>query len=574
MVKCEICKREFKNLKSISYHLSIHKISPENYYLLYLGNKQKCANCNNPTNFLTLEKGYRKFCSTLCVSQSKVVKEKRKKTMLNRYGVNNPAHSKELIEKRKQTMIDRYGVEYPFQSNEVKEKIKQTYLKKYGVDHSTKSKLVKEKMKKTMLNRYGVEYASQSEDIKEKKRQTCLIRYGVECNLQLIEVKEKIKQTNLELYGMEYPAQSDQIKEKIKNTWNNKFFQILINSSRLNFICTPNFNIDDYQGVDHKYSWTCTKCQTRFEDNLKNGKIPRCPICYPKIMGISLGEIEVTNFIKSLEMEFTKGDHSVLGRKELDIYIPSHNLAIEYNGIYWHSDLNGKYKNYHLDKTLKCKEKGIQLIHIFEDEWIDKQEIVKSIIRAKLGKIENRIYARKCIIKSVPNDEAKLFLFDNHLQGPINGTHIGLYYNNKLVSLLVYDKSRFNKNYEYEILRFCNKINTSIVGGLSKLLKQIDSKSVITYADLRYGTGDSYLKCGFTYKTMTSPSYFYFISGDTRRFNRLNFQKHLLQDKLDIFDPTLTEWQNMQLNGYDRIWDCGCNVFSRKLTPSSIRTNN
>jgi len=127
--------------------------------------------------------------------------------------------------------------------------------------------------------------------------------------------------------------------------------------------------------------------------------------------------------------------------------------------------------------------------------------------------------------------------------------------------MLTYGKSRFNKNYDYEILRFCNKINTSVVGGLSRLLKNANLKSVITYADLRYGTGKGYLNCGFQFSLMSSSSYYYLK--DNQKFTRFQFQKHLLSEKLDIFDPTLTEWQNMQLNGYDRIWDCGTSIFVR-----------
>ena len=160
---------------------------------------------------------------------------------------------------------------------------------------------------------------------------------------------------------------------------------------------------------------------------------------------------------------------------------------------------------------------------------------------------------------------AKSFLFNNHLQGEINGRkYIGLFYDKELVSLLIMGKSRFNKKYEWEILRFCNKLNTTVLGGLSKLLKYFERKynpkSIITYVDARYGIGTGYEKCGFKSLGMSSPSYYY-IKDYIQLESRFKYQKHKLSKILKKFDPTLTEWENMQLNGYDRIWDCGNYVY-------------
>ena len=214
---------------------------------------------------------------------------------------------------------------------------------------------------------------------------------------------------------------------------------------------------------------------------------------------------------------------------------------------------------------MKCKEKGIQLIHIFEDEWINKQEIVKSIIKNKLGLTETKIYARKCLIKNINNKEATDFLNDNHVQGRINGKHVGLYFKDELVSILTIGKTRFNKKYEYEILRFCNKINTNTIGGFSKLLKYVIKNhsicSLITYADIRYSDGKLYNSSGFNQLNKSTPNYFYLDKNYNSRLSRIQFQKHKLKNLLESFDPKLTEWQNMQLNGYDRIWDCGNLVY-------------
>ena len=223
---------------------------------------------------------------------------------------------------------------------------------------------------------------------------------------------------------------------------------------------------------------------------------------------------------------------------------------------------------YHLKKTESCKEKEIHLIHIFEDEWYNKQDIIKSILKAKMGKIENKIYGRKCIISEINNKDANDFLFENHLQGPISGKSIGLYYNNDLVSIITYGKPRYNKNYDIEILRFCNKKDTVVIGGLSKLVSRISGK-IISYCDLRFSFGLGYLFSGFKMVNISHPNYYY-MSDYNSRYNRLQFQKHKLPNLLENFDPTLTEWENMQLNGYDRIWDCGNLVFEKYSTPILI----
>jgi len=160
------------------------------------------------------------------------------------------------------------------------------------------------------------------------------------------------------------------------------------------------------------------------------------------------------------------------------------------------------------------------------------------------------------------------FYFENHLQGFINGTHLGLYYNNEFVSMITVGKPRFNPNYDLEIYRFCNKLNTSVPGSLSKLLSGItkisESKSIITYVNARYGIGTGYYKCGFKFVGTTDSGYYYMKYYNNRN-SRNQFQKHLLKDKLKDFDSNLTEWQNMQLNGYDRIWDCGNFIYELNL---------
>jgi len=243
------------------------------------------------------------------------------------------------------------------------------------------------------------------------------------------------------------------------------------------------------------------------------------------------------------------------------ILISEFKLGIEYDGIYWHSELSGKPKNYHITKTEEASKKGIELLHIWDWEWLNKKEIVKGIILSKIHK-NKFIYAGKCEIREISNIVKSEFITDNHIQGDDKSSiRIGLYYNDELVSVMTFSKSRFDKKYQYELSRLCTKIGISVIGGASKLftyfIRTYSPRSIVSYCDRRYFTGKSYSKMGMSLNAITPISYHYFHNNKGIPLNRLQFQKHKLKDKLSTFDPSLTEWENMQLNGYNRIWDCG-----------------
>lgn len=293
-----------------------------------------------------------------------------------------------------------------------------------------------------------------------------------------------------------------------------------------------------------------------------------CQQC-AKEMTESSYERELFDFIKGNYNGITMHNYrSVLAdNKELDIYLPSLNLAFEFDGLYWHNEKNQPSKKYHLNKTEECLEKNIQLIHVFEDEWIYKKDIVKSRILNALGRIKNKIYARKCEVREVSSMASNRFLEDNHIQGKCNGKYrYGLYYKGELVSLMTFGtlrKSLGSKNVEgcFELLRFCNKINTSVIGGASKLFKyflnEIKPNEVISYADRRWSVGNLYEKLGFDLTHKSEPSYFY-VLGDKRE-NRFRYRKDVLVS--EGYDKNKTEHQIMLERGIYRIYDCGCLVY-------------
>lgn len=276
----------------------------------------------------------------------------------------------------------------------------------------------------------------------------------------------------------------------------------------------------------------------------------------------SKGEIDLLNFIQSLGFNIVPNEREILCGKELDIFIPQLNIAIEYNGIYFHSD-KFKNKNDHLNKTKECELKGIRLIHIWESDWLYRNEIIKSNLINILNKTPNKIYARKCEIREISSKISNEFLINNHIQGNcLSKINLGLYYNNELISVMTFGKLRKNlgnisQKDHYELLRFCNKLNTSVIGGASKLfkyfLKNYKPKNIISYANRDWSKGNLYDKLGFKLINYTPPGYHYYKS--KIKYNRFNFRKDILVKQ--GYDSNKTEFQIMDELGYNRVWNCG-----------------
>jgi len=284
----------------------------------------------------------------------------------------------------------------------------------------------------------------------------------------------------------------------------------------------------------------------------------------PIIAGTSILELQLQEFIKTLYLgEILLNDRKILQGKELDIVLPELKLAIEFNGLYWHSESKGKDKNYHLNKTIEAEKAGYRLIHIFEHEWENKRSIVESRLNNSLGNSKT-LYARKCEIREVTSKDSKEFLELNHIQGNAAGSiRLGLYYENELVAIQTFCKSRFSTKTEWELLRYCNKLNTSIVGGASRLFKHFiktyTPESIVSYSDIRWNTGDLYNKLGFEYSHSSTPNYWYFKGLKVE--SRVKYQKHKLEKLLKSFDSSKTEQENMLDNGFKRIFDCGNRVY-------------
>jgi very-short-patch-repair endonuclease len=273
-------------------------------------------------------------------------------------------------------------------------------------------------------------------------------------------------------------------------------------------------------------------------------------------------EEKICKLLDEYSIEYVRRTRKIITPFELDIFIPSKNLGIEVNGIYHHSYCSNETKEereYHLNKSIKCVDIGIALLHFTDDIIMNKWEIVKSIILNRVGK-SDRIMARKCVIRSVKSEEERTFLNENHIQGYIaSKINYGLFYENELVSLMTFGSARFGRKEDYEILRFSNKMNTIVVGGATKLfsifIEERTPNTIISYSDFSFTTGKLYETLGFTKLHLTKPGYFWY--GKNKVLSRMATMKHKLLAVLPNFDENKTESENMFINGYRRYWDCG-----------------
>ena len=434
-------------------------------------------------------------------------------------------------------------------------KLRQTCLNKYGVDNPMKNYNIKNKLKESLINKYGVDHYSKTDEYKKKYKNTCIEKYGLGNTFQVEVFKEKSKKTSIDKYGVDYSINSTnvRIQSKLKKEKNTK--------NKYKDYISEDFSIIGYESdtflINHKTCGEFFSIGKKLFYSRNKQNVCICIICNPIGSQSSYLEEDVSKFLEDNSVNYFRKDRKILNGLEIDIYLPDHKLAIEINGVYWHNELF-KHKYYHLEKTKLCNQNGIDLIHVWEDDWRNKSDIIKSILSNRIGIISNRIYARNCQIKEVSSDIARIFLDNNHIQGfSASSLKLGLYYNNELVSLMTFGYRFTNSKKEYELIRFCNKIGFSVIGSSSKLFKyflnNFDFNIVISYSDISIFTGDMYEKLNFKYISTSEPNYFWVVDGIRR--HRFNYNKKKLVQS--GFDKNKTEVEIMHERGYYRVWGCG-----------------
>lgn len=491
---------EYISILNYINDLKIEMSFKEKIFFYYNGLKDRprCLSCGKELIFRErLDKGYGEFCTLQCFNSDKnQMIERQKKTFNEKYGIDFYTEHPDFLEKQRKTKKEKYGDE---KYNNV-EKMKITKFMKYG-DESFNNI---EKGKITMITKYGVDNYSKSNTYKNKLNEEYKKTYP---KLNFKDVNKNFLKIKCDTCGETYQITKQLVYER----------------SKRNYV-------------------VCVNCNPIGQSN-RSGN-----------------EIELENFIKTLNIPFETSNRKILNGSEIDLYFPNENIGIELNGVYWHNELFVE-TNYHLNKTIKSNDKDIELIHIFEDEWLYKTNIVKSIIKNRFNLNEKTIYARKCIIREINNDESKKFLNDNHIQGNVNSkVRVGLFFGNEMVSLMTFSKGRIimgGKSDEWELNRFCNLIDLNVVGGASRLLKYFKEKykplKLISYSDIRLFNGNLYEKLGFIRKSQSKPNYWYVINGI--RYHRFNFNKSKLIK--EGFEKTKTEKEIMFDRKIYRIYDCG-----------------
>lgn len=513
-------------------------------------------------------------------------RKKMKETTKERYGEENYSSTEKYKEKNrdrlkkfKETCAIKYGVDNPSKSDEIKKKlseanslrdndeiiakIKETNLQRHGVENVSQlvevRKKIGESTKKLMedidhrknlenifINRHGINNPAKSDEIKKK------ISISVSNPENQKIRKKKYKETSIRKYGTDHPSKSKIVREKISKIKKDKFTKRLPDD-----ISLISFN-DPIQMHHNKCNKNFEIYRSLFFFRERSGH-QICTECNPITKEWSSAEKEVLDFVASI---YDKDiiENAMVHSKDIDIYLPLEKLAIEYNGIYWHSELH-KSKYHHANKSSALHDNGIQLLHIWEDDWLYRQEIVKSIISGYLGR-HKRIFARKCKIIKLQFKDCKDFVKNCHLQGIVPATlYYGLFYEGELVQIMSFKKI---SNY-WEISRLCSKLNTQIVGGASKLFKKflIDNNpdKVITYCNMDYFSGDSYEKLGMNFVGKTSPSYWYInLNSSTKvRLARNKFQKHKIG-----MGSKKTEAEIMNEKKFIRIYNSGNKKFEYK----------
>ena len=436
--------------------------------------------------------------------------------------------------KFKKTCLYIYGDENPMKSQEIKDKIANSNMKKYGVKTTLLEKNTKEKIDQTKFEKYGTTEVLSSKDIREKGKVTLMEKFGVDS----FSKTEEFRKLGLDTWKIN-------MDEKLKNY---NITDYIINDDK-----TINMKCD--LGHDHRFEIGFVNFYQRKE--IQNSIL--CTVCNKLESHVSGKEIEIVEFIKNnYNGKILTSDKSTLNGKELDIYLPDLNLAFEFNGIYWHSELY-KDNDYHKIKTESCENLNINLLHIWEDDYMFKKEIVNSIILEKLNKLPTIINSSNCIIKEINDiNIIKKFLNNNHIQSYIKSKiNIGLFYKDELVSLIPIEPDDFFE-INYNILRFCNKINTDVINAQNTLLEyfidKYEPREIYVIVDRNYYNHNSYNELNFKLTEILEPDYSYYN-------NKVNRLKRLNKSIENDFEYLLTENNNidaiMTKQNYYRVFNAG-----------------
>lgn len=622
---CVVCGKEFiipnsrlgeKDLRSTCSRKCASELRKQTCRKKYGGP----APASSPEVRKKMEQTNKQRYGVLHAAQSPEILDKIKSTNLERYGKSFYVQTDEYKDRLKENSLDKYGTEYPVQSEVVKNKIKSTNLERYGVECVFASKDIRKKAQETYysktgyfepwsnpdvihkteqtnLERYGVRRPMQGQLAKDKSVQTSLERYGTFNPMQSEEIQSRIRKTNLERYGSECYLASEECKKKLNDAMQSKYgvsYYSESESFRLGHMLDPS-KIDEFNQFKENpadYLSRYSQCPSLRQLSKDLGISDTTVGQYVYEFGLedkvrfvySYMEDEVYQFIHSLDPSICieRNTKKYITPKELDLYLPEFKIGIECNPTATHNSTVAIFNadpikyDYHKLKSEECMDKGIFLFHIFGYEWTHKREIIESMIRNLLNKCENRIHARKTEIRSVDSSISRKFLNNNHRQGSSTSLiNLGLYYNDELVSLMTFGMMRrsigTSSNEDltncWELVRFCSKLNTSVVGGASKLFKYFitvyNPIKIRSFSDIAHTRGSLYSTLGFKCIRTSEPGYVWVNTKNDIAYHRMNAQKQNIKKFLhdDSIDLSKSEREIMESHGFVRVFDSGVDVW-------------
>lgn len=530
-------------------------------------------------------------------TQTEEYVEKAKATMQERYGVDWAIQSTEYLKKAQDTLFEHYGVTNAMQSDEVKAKVVENYRNKTSYDYPMQNPEVKEKIKETNKKRFGVDWAIQSETVRAKTHDSMISKYGVPYVMQSSVLRKQIEHTNEERYGFKNAAQNPKVQAKISSTMLEKYghkrysqtdswhLAVMMDPTRLEYF--NEFKQDPIAFI-HKYFSDKPTLEELYKSTGVGNEAIAAVLdkfdCRSEVaFNYSTMEKEVQRELLAIDpsLKIVCNTHKIIPPYEIDLYLPDYKIGIECNPTATHNSSIGFLdtkceptpKQYHKMKSDLAEQQGIFLFHLFGYEWKYKRDIMISMLRNLLGANETKIYARNTVVREVDNVTAVQFLNSNHRQGRVfSSVRLGLFTKdtNELVSVMTFGKLRktmgTNKGADeniWELTRFCNKLNTSVVGGASKLfkhfIKNYTPEEIRSFSDRAHTRGNLYSTLGFTEMRRSDASYAWIDLKTDRAFHRIYAQKRNIKRFLkdDNIDLNQTEFQIMESHGYVSLFDSG-----------------
>ena len=496
-----------------------------------------CLGCNQTTRKVSCY-NLRNNVSKSCGCKTKELTEQ---TMLSRYGVKNAAQDTSFLEKGRQTSFLKYGKEYFSQTPEFINQIKKTNQIRYGADYAIQNNEFKEKRKQTCLEKYDTENPAQALEFEAKKQQTNIKKYGVTHPFKLKTFREKAQQTNLERYGHSHIGSSPDHKIKRKKSLEINGYLVKTSDGRLlsdickeyNVLPSYAYKVFHFQGEE-----AFLKYCINYQDNI-----------------FSSTEGAFINLMKDFELnKYDRQPKEFCSpRYRPDFRVERQNkvLYVNTDGLYWHSVSQKLDKNYHLSLQQTLLKNKLTIFQFREDELRNSSHIIKSIVLNYFNMHTTKYSARSLNIKPTSTKEASLFFINNHLMGAHKSARAyGLYTRDNVLTCCI--SVRHNKkDNSIEIARFGSLLNSSVRGGFSKLLKYVEhiyqSDRVISFCDLRYSTGTSYNKLGFTLEKITLG---WKWTDSKNTFNRL-------QCRANMDERKLTQEKYANELGWVKIYDAG-----------------